>query len=159
LFSSNVADANLLVMPPSAYAPAFGQLLHADVGGMARIGQQIADWLSGSAESYAAIPLNAAGVAILIYVVLHGRSFDPWLRVIGAAALAQHAVAFFYVGNVARYHFVSWFLTMLVVVVFLRETGVPWLRQRFPALARRIAAHPLAHRLASGLTRLQDLSA
>jgi hypothetical protein len=147
------------VMPPSAYVEALRQLLHFDFGGLARIGKQIADWLSGSAEFYATIPLNAAGVVILVYVVLRGRRFDPWLRVIGAAALAQHAVAFFYVGNVARYHFLTWFLTMLVVVIFLHEMGVPWLRQRFPVLTRRISEHPLAQALASGLTRLQKLSA
>jgi hypothetical protein len=159
LFSSNTAHEAIFVMPPSAYVEALRQLLHFDFGGLARIGKQIADWLSGSAEFYATIPLNAAGVVILVYVVLRGRRFDPWLRVIGAAALAQHAVAFFYVGNVARYHFLTWFLTMLVVVIFLHEMGVPWLRQRFPVLTRRISEHPLAQALASGLTRLQKLSA
>ena len=44
----------------------------------------------------ATIPLNAAGVVILVYVVFRGRQFDPWLRLVGAAALAQHAVALFY---------------------------------------------------------------
>ena len=78
---------------------------------------QVANWLSGPAESYATIPLNAAGVAILVYVVLRGRTFDPWLRLIGAAALAQHAVALFYNAAVARYHFLTWFLTMVVVMV------------------------------------------
>ena len=48
---------------------------------------------------------------------VRGRTFDPWLRLIGAAALAQHAVALFYNATVARYHFLTWFLTMLVVMV------------------------------------------
>ena len=39
--------------------------------------QQIAHWLSGLAESYATIPLNALGVAILLYVVVRGSAFDP----------------------------------------------------------------------------------
>ncbi len=48
---------------------------------------------------------------------------------------------------------------MLVVTVFIRQAGVGWLQRRYPALCQRLAKHPLAHRLASGLTRLQQLSA
>ena len=118
------ATANLLVMPPSAYAAAARGLLHFDFSGLARIVVQIANWLSGPAESYATIPLNAAGVAILIYVAARGRRFDPWLRLIAGAAFAQHAVALFYVADVARYHLLAWFLTMLVAMVWLNEVGV-----------------------------------
>jgi hypothetical protein len=119
---------------------------------------QIPDWLSGPAESYATAPLNAAGVIILAYVVLRGRSFDPWLRLIGAAALAQHVVALFYVGTVARYHFLTWFLTAVVVLVWFHQVGLGWLRRRYPALSDRIAAQPWWLRLASGVSRLQKVS-
>ena len=159
LFSTNARNADLLVMPPAAYVAAARELMHFDFSGLARVLLQIANWLSGPAESYATIPLNAAGVAILVYVVVRGRSFDPWLRLIGAAALAQHAVALFYVGNVARYHLLTWFLTMLVVMVFTREVAIDWLRRRYPALAERFASHPLCLWLASGLARLQKISA
>ena len=111
--------------------------------------------LGGPAESYAIIPLNAAGVAILAYVVLRGRRFDPWLKLIGAAALAQHTEALFYRGHVVRYHFLTWFLTMLVVMVFMHEVGIGWLRRRYPTLSERLANHPFSLWLASGLTRLQ----
>jgi hypothetical protein len=159
LFSSNSQDSNLLVMPPSAYGAAARDLLSLNFSGAARVLTQIADWLSGPAESYWTIPLNAAAVAIVIYVVVRGRRFDPWLRLIGGAALAQHTVALFYNAATARYHFLTWFLTMLVVMVFMHEVGIGWLRQRFPALAERIANHPVADWLASGLTRLQKISA
>ena len=159
LFSSNAADSNLLVMPPSAYAGALRQLLILDFSGLARALTQIADWLSGPAESYWTIPLNAAGVAVLVYVVRRGRAFDPWLRLLGGAALAQHAVALFYNAAAARYHFLTWFLTLVVVMVFLHEVGVGWLQRHYPVLADRIATHPGSRWLASGLTRLQKLSA
>ncbi len=159
LFSTNAGAANLLVMPPSAYAAAARGLLHFDFSGLARIVVQIANWLSGPAKSYATIPLNAAGVAILIYVAARGRRFDPWLRLIAGAAFAQHAVALFYVADVARYHLLSWFLTMLVTMVWLNEVGVSFLKERYPAMAQRLAGHPLAGRLASGLTTLQKSSA
>ena len=120
---------------------------------------QIANWLSGPAESYATIPLNAAGVAILVYVVVRGRHFDPWLRLIGAAALAQHAVALFYNATIARYHFLTWFLTMLVVMVWLHEVGIDWLKRRYPATVGAHRLHPWSRRLASGLARLQKVSA
>jgi len=80
-------------------------------------------------------------------------------RSIGAAALAQHAVALFYRADVARYHFLSWFLTMVVVMVFMHEVGIGWLQRRYPELSERLANHPLSLWLASGLTRLQKLSA
>jgi len=159
LFSVNSQDPNLLVMSPSAYLTAARELLTLNFTGAARVLMQIANWLSGAAESYWTIPLNAAGVAILIYVVVPGRIFDSWLRLIGAAALAQHSWALFYRGDVARYHFLTWFFTMVVVMVFMHEIGMGWLQRRYPKLSERLANHPLSLWLASGLTRLQKLSA
>ncbi len=120
---------------------------------------QVAQWLSGPAESYVTIPLNAAGVAILIYVVVRGRPFDPWLRLIGAAALAQHIVALFYTAAVARYHFLTWFLTMLVAAVWFHQVGIDWSKRRFPAFSQQFVVHPWSRRLASGLAWLQKASA
>jgi hypothetical protein len=160
LFSANSGDSDLLVMPPSAYAAVAHELLSLNFSGshMTRALTQVADWLSGPAESYATVPLNAAGVAVLIYVVVRGRQFDPWLRLIGAAALAQHAVALFYNAAIARYHFLTWFLTMLVCMVWLHEIGIDWLRRRYPVMSERIAAHPWPLWLASSLSRLQKVS-
>jgi hypothetical protein len=161
LFSANVQHSDVLVMPPSAYAAAAREILSLDVHGafLGRLVRQIANWLSGPAESFATIPLNAAGVAVLIYVVFRGRQFDPWLRLIGASALAQHAVALFYTAAIARYHLLSWFLTMLVVMVWLQQLGVVWAQQRYPALSEQFIANPLCRRLASWLARLQKVSA
>ncbi|AXK81604.1 hypothetical protein DW352_14400 [Pseudolabrys taiwanensis] len=159
LFSSNSGDSNLLVMPPSAWGAALRGLVHGDVSGIGRIVMQLADWLSGPAESYWTIPLNAAGVVILLYVVLRGRAFDPWLRLIGAAALGQHVVAFFYNAATARYHFLTWFLTMLVVMVWFHDVAMAWLAQRYPDAMNRIANHRLSRQLASVLTRLQKATA
>lgn len=159
LFSSNSALSSLLVLPPSAYAAALRGLFEGDATGLGRILMQLADWLSGPAESYWTIPLNAVGVAILVYVVLRGRTFDPWLRLIGAAALGQHAVAFFYNAAIARYHFLTWFLTMLVAMVWFHDVGVVWLVQHYPDAMNRIANHRLSRQLAAALTRLQKVSA
>ena len=161
LFSTNAEHSAVLVMPPTAYAAAAHELITLDLHGehIARLFSQIAHWLSGPAESYATIPLNAAGVAILLYVVFRGRQFDPWLRLIGASALAQHAVALFYTAATARYHFLSWLLTMLVVMVWLRQMGVNLMSQRYPALSKRFVLHPWSQRLASGLAGLQKASA
>lgn len=160
LFSANAQDANLLVMPPSAWASAFGEAVRLNfTGGHLHRGFfQIVNWLSEPAESAWTLPLNAAAVAILLSVVLRGRRFDPWLRLIGASALAQHAVAFFYQAGTARYHLLDWFLTMLVVMVFIREIGFDWLYRRAPAQCERFVQYPLSRRLASGLAWLQKVS-
>lgn len=161
LFSSNAQASDLLVMPPSAYAAAARELVSLDFrdGYLARMIVQVANWLSGPAGSYATIPLNAAGVAVLIYVVVRASQFDPWLRLVGVSALAQHAVALFYTAAIARYHFLTWFLTMLVVMVWLQRMGVMWIQQRYPALSERFVTNPWSRRLASGLARLQKVSA
>lgn len=158
--SANSTNELVFVMPPSAWLSAFRDLvtLQWSGGHLARALQQIPDWLSGPAESYATAPLNAAGVVVLAYVVLRGRGFDPWLRLIGAAALAQHAVALFYIGTVARYHFLTWFLTGVVTLVWFHQVGLDWVRLRYPALAHRFAAQPWRMRLASGVSRLQKMS-
>ena len=160
LFSSNSGDADLLVMPPSAYFNAVKELVTLNFSGgyVSRGFFQIVNWLSGPAESIWTIPLNAAGVVILAFVVLRGRTFDPWLRLIGASALAQHAVALFYNAGVARYHFLTWFLTMLVVMVFMHDAGMGWLNRRYPVMSARVTSNPLSRRLAAGLARLQKAS-
>ena len=161
LFSNNSEHAAVLVMPPSAYVAAAHELVTLQLNGehLRRLVFQLGQWLSGPAESYATIPLNAAGVAIVIYVVVRGRQFDPWLRLIGCAALAQHIVALFYTAATARYHFLSWFLTMLVAAVWFHRVGIDWLNRRLPALSRQFVVHPWLRRLASGLTWLQKASA
>jgi hypothetical protein len=161
LFSSNAGASDLLVMPPSAYVAVARELLSFDFsGGTAmRALTQVANWLSEPAESYATIPLNAAGVAILLYVVLRGRQFDPWLRLVGASALAQHVVALFYNAAIARYHFLTWFLTLLVVMVFMREVAIGWFQRHYPDASERIANHRCSRQLASTLARLQKVSA
>jgi hypothetical protein len=158
-FSLNATLPELLVMPPSAYATAFRELVTLDFHGgyLAHTLMQIPRWLSGPANSYATVPLNAAGIAILVYVVVAGRGLDPWLRLIGAAALAEHAVALFYAAT-PRYYYLSWFLTMLVVMVWLHKVGVGWFRRRYPGFCQRIANDSLSQRLVSGLSRLQKAS-
>jgi hypothetical protein len=160
LFSTNAGASDLLVMPPSAYVAVVRELLGFNFSGgyTTRALMQVANWLSGPAESYATVPLNAAGVAILIYVVARGRQFDPWLRLIGASALAQHVVALFYNASIARYHYLTWFLTMMVVMVWAHQVGMGWLKRRYPVMSDRILSHPWSHRLASGLSRLQKVA-
>ena len=100
-------------------------------------------------------PVQPAAAAILIRVALRSGfydAFDPWLRLIAAAALAQHTVAWFYLSS-DRYYYLTWFLTLLVCAVWLRDEGLchaaapgpramHWL-QRHPArLGIRNAARP-----------------
>jgi hypothetical protein len=68
--------------------------------------------------------LNAAGVAILNLRRRLWPAIRPWLRLIGASALAQHVVTLFYAAATARYHFLTWFLTMLVAMVWCQQVGI-----------------------------------
>ena len=160
LFSSNAGDSDLLTMPPSAYLAVARDLatLHFAAPDVVQMAAQIAGLLRGPAQADAAIPLSLAALAILVAVAV-ARWFDPWLRLIAAAALTQHAVALFYNSAIARYHFLSWFLTTVVVLVWLHEVGIGWLQRRYPAFCARIDANPLAVRLASGLGSLHKMSA
>ncbi len=85
------------------------------------------------------MPLNAAGVVILAYVAVLGREFDPWLRLIGVAALAQHAVAHFYAA-IPRFYYLSWLLSgWLHADIPISVNALPALPYRkswFPALSR-----------------------
>jgi hypothetical protein len=118
VFSANAGNADLLVMPPGVYAAAARELATFHFAGahVSRTVAQLVDWISGPAQAHANILLNLAGVGILVSVLADSR-FDPWLRLIAAAALAQHAVALFYNVTIARYHYLAWFLTALVALV------------------------------------------
>jgi hypothetical protein len=145
LFSTNATHPLVLNMPPSAYADAFREAMALDFAGehLGRALSKIPQWLSSApTQSLRTAPLNAAGVAILVYVVAFGRRFDPWLRLIGGAALAQHSVALFYV-PLARYHLLTWLLTAVVDLVFLWQVGVDWLSSRLSSLDLRLRGTPV----------------
>ena len=86
--------------------------------------------------------------------MVRGRGFDPWLRLVGAAALAQHAVALFY-ADTARYHFLTWLLTLLVCAAFMQQAGLPWLARRYPAAMARLTRILWPPRLAAGIGWLE----
>jgi hypothetical protein len=144
LLSANATHPLVLNMPPSAYADAFRELVALEFAGehLRRALSKIPQWLSSApTQSLRTAPLNAAGVAILLYVVAFGRRFDPWLRLIGGTALAQHSVALFYV-PLARYHLLTWLLTAVVNLVFLWQVWVEWLGGRFSNLHLRLRGKP-----------------
>jgi hypothetical protein len=130
LFADIVSQPQTLVMPPSEYFKAAYDVLHLDLASdhvIAAI-KKIAWWLSGPGNFYATIPLNAAAVATLVRVGFGGR-FDPWLRLIALATLLEHGTGVCY-ANWDRYHLVTWLLTALVAIVWLREEGLPWITKR-----------------------------
>ncbi len=143
LFSSNATIAAVLPMPPSAYAAAAGELLRLDFGGehIRRGVLQWLRWLAGPSESFAMVPLHAAAIAVLVRVA-GARRFDPWLRLISGAALALHPVAWFYLSS-DRYYYLTWFLTLLVVAVWIKDEGAALARRTSPAFCEWCARHPI----------------
>jgi hypothetical protein len=158
--SGNATVPAHTVMPPSAWLAAAHEVLSWNFSGgyLARGLKQIPNWLYGPAESYATVPINAVGIGLLVYVVVRGRQFDPWLRLIGGAALVQHAVALVYAPS-ARYYFLAWFLTMLVVAAWLRQVGIGLLERRYPKAWTRMAAARSVRFIASGLSGLEHAAA
>jgi hypothetical protein len=160
LFSSNTTTSAHTPMPPWDYIGAAKELLALDFHG-AHIDQavvQIVHWLSGPSELAATIPLNLAAVAVVVYVLAAKGRFDPWLRLIALAALAQHLPALFYAPS-PRYYFLAWLLTALVCLVWAREIGLPLLLRRYPHLAQPATGRPFAGPLATGLSWLQKITA
>ena len=140
LISTSGAHPLSLVMPPSAWLAAFGELLRFDFTGEhpARALRQVAGWLAGPSESFVMVPLHAAAIAVLIRVAGWGRDYDPWLRLTAFATLAQHGVALAY-PPYARYYYLTWLLTLLVVLVWARREGVSLLRRYMPGTANSLS--------------------
>jgi hypothetical protein len=130
-FADIVSQPQTLVMPPSRFFAAAYDVLHLDLASdhvMAAIGK-IGWWLSGPGNFYVMIPLNGAAVATLVRIGFFGSRFDPWLRLVALATLLEHGTGVTY-ANWDRYHLMTWLLTALVAIVWLREEGLPWIRKR-----------------------------
>jgi hypothetical protein len=130
LLSSNACLPGTCVMTPSAILSALGELARLDFGGpyLHQAGTQIVAWLSQPSQTPISIPFNAAAVAIVFYVTLLGRDFDPWLRLIGAAVLAEYAADFVYAAT-PRYFFEMWLLSAVVVATFIEQRVPAWMQK------------------------------
>jgi hypothetical protein len=151
LFSSNATITEALPMPPAAYVAAFGELLRLNLTGehIQRGILQLARWLAGPSESFLMVPLHLVAVAVVIRVALI-RHYDHWIRLTALASLALHGVPLFYLSS-GRYYYVSWFLTMLVCAVWLRDEGFAILRRWLPRVVtwgeRHLARSFFAYKL------------
>lgn len=157
-FSANSAHPLVFVMPPSAYAAAAADLfsLHLASEPVMRLVRHLLRWLSGPSEMAFMAPVNALAVAIVGRVALRAR-FDPWLRLVAVATLAQLAVGLFYVAT-SRYHMLAWFFTALVSLVWLQAEGLPALRRRYPDWWEKVSRQPLSRGLEIALRRFQKLA-
>jgi hypothetical protein len=154
LFTATASHPGALVMPPSAYLAALGELAHVNLAGehIGRALRQIGGWLAGPSESYLMVPLNAAAIAVVIRVALW-KEIDPWLRLIAWATLAQQCVGLFY-ATAGRYHYLTWLLTLLVTTVWMRREGFALVHHRYPGIATVIENHPVRRTLALWLHKL-----
>ncbi|TMJ42536.1 MAG: hypothetical protein E6G86_09405 [Alphaproteobacteria bacterium] len=157
LFTTTATHPLLMVMPPSAYLAALGELAHGEVAGehVVRALKQIGAWLAGPSEAIVMAPLNAAAVAVLLRVMLM-RAADPWLRLTAGATLAQHAVALVY-ASAGRYTYLTWLFTLLVVAAWVHGEGLNLLRRYCPRFSARMAKHPGRLALARALQRMTGM--
>lgn len=135
-FGSNANIPEIYVMPPSAYFAAARELFTFDIYGesLTRAANQIAEWLSGPRELRILIPLHAVAVAIIVKIALFGLKYDVRLRWLAWATVTQHAIALCYI-SINRYHFLTWLLTALLVLVWLRKEAIPLFMKKFPMQA------------------------
>lgn len=161
LFTSTATHPGTMVAPPSAYLAALLELAHFQVGGdqIARVMRQLGGWLAGPSESALMAPLHAAAIVVLVRVALWGKGddkVDPWLRLTAWATLVQQGVGIFY-ATAGRYYYLTWLLTLLVVMVWFHSEGIEILRRRFPAFTARVAEHPASIALARRLDRMSGM--
>ncbi len=154
LFTSTAQIPGTLVMPPSAYLAAIGELGRLDLFGehVVRAIRQISGWLAGPSESPVMAPMNAAAIIILARMATW-KEIDPWLRHIAWATLAQQCVGLFY-APAGRYYYLTWLLTALVTVVWLHREGLGLFQRRYPSFSARFASRPSHHALARLLLRM-----
>jgi hypothetical protein len=157
-FSANSTHPLVLVMPPSAYLSALIDLVRFDFGSeyLARGARQIVKWLSGPSELALMAPLHALSLVVLVRVMVR-TGFDPWLRLIAGATLTQHAVSLFYIAT-PRYHFLSWFCTGLVAVVWFKVEGIALLRGLLPLWWDRIWNNPFNRSIERSLRQFEIIS-
>lgn len=157
-FSANSTHPLVLVMPPSAYLSALIDLARFDFGSeyLARGARQIVKWLSGPSELALMAPLHALSLVVLVRVMVR-TGFDPWLRLIAGATLTQHAVSLFYIAT-PRYHFLSWFCTGLVAVVWFKVEGIALLRSLLPLWWDRIWNNPFNRSIERSLRQFEIIS-
>jgi len=154
LFTSTASHPGTLVMPPTAYLAALAELARFDLAGdhVMRALRHLGAWLAGPSEAVVMAPLHAAAIAVLVRVAVWGK-VDPWLRLTAVAALVQQGVGLFY-ATAGRYYYLTWLLTLLVVVVWVNGEGIAWVRRRFPDVSAHIAKQRASVALASGLDRM-----
>ena len=139
LLSRNACLPGTCVIPPSGYIAALIELVHFDFAGanLHAALAQIGAWLSGPSGLAVFIPLHLVAVAIVFALTLRGRDMDPWLRVIGAAVIAEYGAALIYAAT-ARYFFPMWLLTLLIVCVFIERRLLAWLERHGWKGTRRV---------------------
>jgi len=140
LLSTNASAVTL--MTPSDIVEALGELARLDVFGphLKLLVTQILIFLS--ARSGWGL-LKSIGVLVLLIVICR-RQYDSWLRLTALAMLAQGFAALFFVLD-RRYLILDWYLTGLIVAVWLNQPDTQasiaraWnhLSRRMPWLAQR----------------------
>lgn len=131
LLSSNARLPGTYVMPPYDYWSALVELLTLNFSGphLHDALHQVVAWLSEPSQTPFSIPFNAVAVVIVVYVAVRGVRFDPWLRLIAAAVIAEYVVDLVYAAT-PRYFFEMWLLTVVIVAVFLERQVPVWLDRR-----------------------------
>lgn len=154
LFSANASYGPVWQTQPGTYLAAFTDLVRFDFASsnVARVFNQLLEWLAGPSEMRVMAPLHAAAVAVVLRVASSGRLFDSRIRLLACAALPLLVLGMF-IRGFGRYHNLTWFLVGLVCAVWIRDEGLSLAERWFPQLAHRLRHNPATKRFATTLAQ------
>ena len=158
LFSANATHSSVFKFSGADYLSALSDIVRFNLASenVSRIAQHWVRWLSGPSELPAMVPFHVLSFVVLIRVLVSAK-FDRWLRLITAAALAQHSVGLFYT-PAPRYHFLAAFFTGLVCVVWFKVEGTEFMRRRLPLWWERLWNNPFNRSIERGLRQFEIIS-
>ncbi len=158
LFSANATHSSVFKFSGADYLSALADVLRLNLASehVSQIAQHLVRWLSGPSELPAMVPFHVLAFVVLVRVLTRA-GFDRWLRLIAAAALAQHVVGLFYT-PAPRYHFLASFFTGLICVVWFKVEGIDLLRRLLPLWWERIWNNPFNRSIERGLRQFEIIS-
>jgi hypothetical protein len=158
IFSANATHSSVFKFSGADYLAALLDVLRLNLSSehVSRVAQHLVRWLSGPSELAVMAPLHVLSFVVLIRVLVRAE-FDRWLRLIAAAALAQHSVGLFYT-PAPRYHFLASFFTGLVCVVWFKVEGAELLRRLLPLRWEKFRNNPFNRSIERSLRQFEIVS-
>ena len=84
----------------------------------------------------AMVPVHVIALVFVVAVMVR-RDYHPWIRLTALAVIVQHLSALGF-SITPRYHLGAWLFTYLVVMVWIRQSGIAGFERLFPQASQKI---------------------